>query len=1136
MFVGSCTRLSMRMPRDHPTQPCYRCFTFLVGQRLPRRHVFSGSFSVADERMPKPFYHPSRPPVVVRFRSLTDLLRWPPLLNLPFMFQLLPMPSASLPQPGQLVHVRHRPFVVRDVRASALPARGSAEKQNLVTLSSLEDEGLGEEMTVLWELEPGAVCHEESGLPTPKAFDEPRRLEAFLDAVRWGAVSQADETALQSPFRSGIEVDEYQLDPVVRALSMPRVNLLIADDVGLGKTVETGLVAQELILRHRVRTVLVVCPSSLQVQWRDEMRDKFGLDFRIVDTELMRDLRRRRGLHVNPWSHFPRLITSVDFLKRERPLRLFRECLPSNGESTYPRRFDLLVVDEAHNVAPSGRGKYATDSQRTAAIRTLAPHFEHRLFLSATPHNGYRESFSALLELLDNQRFARNVMPNRGQLEAVMVRRMKSELKTRWDGSRRFADRKVFPIEVDYTPAERRAHQALRLYAEARQASAVADGECFATEFVMKLLKKRLFSSPAAFATTLEKHIKTVGLGSGSEAHAWRKQLENADEDNANDDDYETTTLEAVETASKVARPLSTEEKKLLGELREYASTASSAADSKARALIKWVTEIVRPNGKWTNERVIIFTEYRTTQKWLHGLLAAAGLAADKRLLMIYGGMDHEEREAAKAAFQADPEIAPVRILLATDAASEGINLQNHCHILIHTEIPWNPNRLEQRNGRVDRHGQKAETVEIFHFVGKGFNEVTPTAAPGELEGDLEFLMRAALKVEAIREDLGKVGPVIAEQVEEAMLGKRKTLDTTRAERDSEPVRKMLKFERKLEEQLERMAKQLHETKRELHLTPDAIKNVVEVGLALAGQPPLKEARVKGLWPDAKRKACPVFTVPVMSGSWALCAQGLEHPHTKEIRPIVFDPNDGRDRDDVVLAHLNHRLVQMCLRLLRAEIWSHGGSRKLNRVAVRIVPDSALESPAVIAHGRLVVLGGDNHRLHEEVIIAGGFIKEGRFTRMNVGETKAAYDAATDERSPEAVENRLLQLWPRLETALMAALEGRRDDRTKNLKGFLDARAEKEVANMSSVLNELKTAIEAELNTKIDPQAEFSFVEKEQFQRDLGSLRKRLADIPVEIEREAKHLRERFRDPKPRLFPVAVTFLIPPRAVRSITH
>jgi superfamily II DNA or RNA helicase len=126
------------------------------------------------------------------------------------------------------------------------------------------------------------------------------------------------------------------------------------------------------------------------------MRDKFGLEFRIVDSNLMRELRRRRGIHVNPWSHFPRLITSIDFLKRERPLRLFRETLPAPGEPIYPRKYDLLIVDEAHNCAPSGRGQYAIDSLRTHALRELAPHFEHKLFLTATPHTFERAGRSRL--------------------------------------------------------------------------------------------------------------------------------------------------------------------------------------------------------------------------------------------------------------------------------------------------------------------------------------------------------------------------------------------------------------------------------------------------------------------------------------------------------------------------------------------------------------------------------------------------------------------------------------------------------------------------------------------------------------------------------------------------------------------
>jgi len=212
------------------------------------------------------------------------------------------------------------------------PGLGDAtgEASHLVRLSSVEDDGLGEEMQVIWELEAGTRVHEKSTLPDPDFFDHPQRLQAFLDAVRWGAVSQADDRALQSPFRSGIEVDEYQLDPVVRALSMPRVNLLIADDVGLGKTIEAGLVVQEMILRHRVRSVLIVCPSSLQVQWQEEMRDKFGLDFRIIDSSAISQLRRKRGIHVNPWSHFPRLITSIDFLNQIKDVsRHYEETLIS---------------------------------------------------------------------------------------------------------------------------------------------------------------------------------------------------------------------------------------------------------------------------------------------------------------------------------------------------------------------------------------------------------------------------------------------------------------------------------------------------------------------------------------------------------------------------------------------------------------------------------------------------------------------------------------------------------------------------------------------------------------------------------------------------------------------------------------
>jgi superfamily II DNA or RNA helicase len=912
---------------------------------------------------------------------------------------------------------------------------------------------------------------------------------------------------------------------------MPRVNLLIADDVGLGKTIEAGMTALELIIRHRARRILVVCPSALQIQWKEQMRDKFGLDFRIVDSSLMKELRRSRGIHVNPWSHFPRLITSIDFLKRERPLRLFREILPGPDEPTYPRKFDLLIADEAHNCAPSGRGKYATDSLRTQALRVLAPHFEHKLFLTATPHNGYPESFTALLELLDNQRFARGTPPDRKQLDAVMVRRLKSELPPKWDGSPRFPKRVLEPLEVAYTKEERTIHAALRKYAELRQRRCEDNAEKFATEFVLKTLKKRLFSSPAAFAATLDQHEKSLYTARRSRGEVrpsfgiLQRELDRIEEDYADDSEYDEATTDAVDAASRLFREPTDEELALLKQMKEWAGRASAQLDSKAKELIRWLNDHLRPGGKWGTERVIIFTEYRATQNWLKTVLATEGFPGGDRLLTMYGGMDPHDREAVKAAFQTAPDISPVRILLATDAASEGLDLQNYCSRLIHYEIPWNPNRMEQRNGRIDRHGQKAAQVNIYHFVGQGYKEREQhnfSESVSDLEADLEFLMRVACKIEIIREDLGKVGPVIAEQVEEAMLGRRTTLNTAQAEKDAEPVRRMLKFERDLAKQIKALMEQYHETQKELRLSPENIKKVVEVALELAGQPELVPITL----PD-KRAA---YELPSLKGSWSACSDGLTHPHTQEVRPVVFDHASAQGKDDVVLVHLNHRLAQMSLRLLRAEVWNIGQRKGLKRITARIVPDHLLPTPAIVAHARLVVIGGDSQRLHEEVITAGGFIKEGKFARMKIGEMEDALTAATDKEPSAKMKETLLGLYPKLAASLATALQARTEDRTAGLQKKLAERADKEANDIRAILTELKRAIEEELDQPAVVQLTlFDEPEREQFERNKLALQGRLKEIPAEIERETAAVKARYADPQPRMFPVAVTYLVPSR-------
>ncbi|MGH3994720.1 MAG: helicase-related protein, partial [Pseudonocardiaceae bacterium] len=322
-----------------------------------------------------------------------------------------------------------------------------------------------------------------------------------------------------------------------------------------------------------------------------------------------------------------------------------------------------------------------------------------------------------------------------------------------------------------------------------------------------------------------------------------RSRIDQLDEGFEADADYESAEDGAQDTAGRALRALSAEENALLDGLQGWAEGAAARPDSKAEALLDLIEATCRPDGDWGPDRIIVFTEYRATQQALLDFMAARGLTEGERTLLLYGGMPTDERTQIKAAFQAHPSESPVRILLATDSASEGINLQNHCHRLVHVEIPWNPNRLEQRNGRVDRHGQRADEVLIHHFAPSGYRSADTAGRPvGELDGDLEFLCRAVEKVQAIREMLGSVGPVIAGQVEEAMLGRRRGLDTRQAEVKGEAARQRVRFERQLEADLRDLQDSYDETRAEQRLTPEHIGGAVDVALQLAGQPALLPA------------------------------------------------------------------------------------------------------------------------------------------------------------------------------------------------------------------------------------------------------------------------------------------------------
>jgi superfamily II DNA or RNA helicase len=1040
----------------------------------------------------------------------------------------------EIPQAGTLVEVRGQRWVVGDP-----PEPGADYASTLLNLQSVEDGRYGESLRVIWEVEPGRKILPRRSLPdvTHNGFDSPERLAAFLDAVRWSAVTSAEVNSLQAPLRSGVVVEPYQLEPIARAISNPRVNLLLADDVGLGKTIEAGLVALELLLRHRAKKVMIICPPGLMIKWQDEMAEKFGLTFEIVDSAKLNELRRSHGSAANPFRVYPLTIVSLSWLRGAKAERLLHEVT-----DTTEKPFDLLILDEAHHVAPAApKQRYAVDSQQTKLIRWLSQYFEHRLFLSATPHNGYPESFTALLELVDDQRFIRGVNPDPVAQRDAVIRRMKSQI-TEADGvTPRFARRDAKALPVTYSDNEREAHALLKEFAALRRRKLTSKRGRASVDLVTLLLKKRLFSSPRAFANTVGKYLDTVERRSGKykqdprfdEIPEW---MEGFIEDSATYDDVQLAeaeddaTVRSAEIQAELA-DVSEREISLLRQMGEWAARYEAMPDAKARELITYLQAVCIPDGKhWTNERVVVFTEYRDTQIWLKELLAQEGMGGDY-VQLLFGGMDTKRREQLRLAFQEPPDQNKVRILLATDAASEGIDLHEHCHRLINYDIPFNPNKLEQRIGRIDRYGQP-ETPEVRHFIGKGWETSTDT-----YEADLEFLARIATKVARMEEDLGTVNAVLADVVQKKMLGVIDDFDVESAAAAGKRGGKVA-AEANVSAQVARLQKDLDATVAELRITPGHVKRLVDTALELDGEQPLREAV------DERLLAKGLYEVPALTRSWARATEGLLEKLEREgeeprRRPITFDQGTAKGRHDIVLAHLGHPLVDMSARLLRAAVWS--GSSALHRVAAVVSDDPAVEQTLVGAYSRFVVVGADGIRLHEEVLYAGGWLRDdGTFRRQEaLGELARILDHALTHGAPAApvIQDKLVALWPKAQDPLVRAIERRTDERFRSLEARLAARLEDErrriIANSSRFETDLKQAL---ADSEAEEGALFSVAEGRGDEREMAQWRHdrdnwatKLDRLTAERDRELARVAARYKDSRRHSFPVAVIFVVPRR-------
>jgi hypothetical protein len=1086
-------------------------------------------------------------------RSRTELATR--LLGRSFEPEALPAPlfagtsraSGDLPEPGDIVQVRHRQYLVEEV--IGLPLLGEATRVRLVCL---DDDDQGRRLDVLWELELGAriLAPETHGLGAIDALDPPAHFASYLQALRWHAVTATDARLFQAPFRAGIELMNHQLTPLKKALELPRANLFIADDVGLGKTIEAGLVLQELLLRQQVELVLIVAPASVCLQWRDEMQKRFGLAFEIYNRAFMARRRQERGFGVNPWTTHNRFIISYQTLRRPE----YRDPLLARlGERA---RKSLLILDEAHTAAPATASKYAIDSRITRVVRDLAPRFDNRLFLSATPHNGHSNSFSALLELLDPQRFTRGVRPSAHALETVMVRRLKEDLRQL--GVESFPRRRLVQLDVGAPDSPEVALSGL--LAEYTQLMRPERGR---GKLVFISLQKRLLSSVAAFERTLAVHAESVAAGrartalqlSPADAPARGRDADdedNADEYGADDDALDAASAAEIEAASRLLQSPEGRARDLLARMADLAARHATGPDAKVAALLEWIRAhqcpAVQVGGaegrgaqlRWTDRRVLIFTEYGDTKRYLKSLLEAAiggTHRADERIMDFHGGMSDDQREEVQRAFNGPPDEHPVRILIATDAAREGVNLQGHCADLFHMDVPWNPARMEQRNGRIDRTLQPSPEVRCHYFY-----------YPDRAEDIV--LQKLVGKVETIQSELGSLGSVVMERLSGVMergIDARTTADLDAAEAGSE-VRATVKEELESQRELKKLradiddnAKIAGASRQLIDFEPVLLQKVIDVGLAMAGAPPLAPAGDAAGVKDA-------FLLPPLGDTWSATLDTLRRARRRDEgfwewrdaappQPVVFRP-PPKLSSAVAQLHLAHPFVQRILSRFRAQGYS---AQDLSRVTALRNPHD--DEVVAIAFGRLSLFGPGATRLHDQLIpIAARWQESGGKGHRQPLEGKAQVQALEHlarllreldpEDRPLAKKTQALLAGHAADdfAALWPVIQDEADAVAHDAGAKLAARARDESTALAKLLTEQRAAIRRELDSR--RQQGFAFTEaqreeREQYEADETHMARRLDAIDRELTTEPAQIRSLYQVSLRRLEPVGLVYLWP---------
>ncbi|MBI3372873.1 MAG: DUF3883 domain-containing protein [Betaproteobacteria bacterium] len=528
----------------------------------------------------------------------------------------------------------------------------------------------------------------------------------------------------------------HQLEAVYEyLLKLARVRFLLADDAGAGKTIMSGLLIRELELRGLAERILIVCPANLAFQWQRELKEKFDTKFLILKGQDVRD-----QFGVNQWLEQNRVITSLDLAKRQDILPGLRQV-----------HWDLIIVDEAHRMSAADESHKSLRYRLGELLRDTS---DHLLLLTATPHKGDPENFSLFLQILDADCYA-DVKSIREAMDRkrapFYLRRTKEAMvyfpQRREDGS--WAAEKIFTKRIPHTVdfhidgAEFDLYREVTRYVKRESARAAAEGEdprARAIGFLMSLYQRRLASSTYAMRHSLENRARRLEDGLKRAQDLARQappdlpDPEELEEMEESERDRLEAMLEAITLAGSA--DLVRQE---VQELRRLAVQAQAVEDAGTEAKLSELKALLQKEGFFdhADQRLLLFTEFRDTLDYLIGRLKTWGF----RVGCIHGSMKSGSRDEPGTRLHAEQQFreGEIQILVATEAAGEGINLQV-CNILFNYDIPWNPNRLEQRMGRIHRYGQRKDCL-IFNFV-----------ATNTIEG--RVLQRLHEKLQEIRDAL----------------------------------------------------------------------------------------------------------------------------------------------------------------------------------------------------------------------------------------------------------------------------------------------------------------------------------------------------------------------------------------------